>query len=148
MGIVILKLILNDTIKIHQHYSFHWKRVSVAILDSGIDTEHTDLKIKDGISFVENHPSFDDDNGHGTHLAGIVAAQDNELGMTGIAPNVDLYAVKVLDKYTNGKYSTVVKGIDWAIEYNVNIVLMSLGGKKESAFLKKLWTRLIKRVSY
>ena len=117
-------------------------------MDSGIDTEHTDLKIKDGISFVENHPSFDDDNGHGTHLAGIVAAQDNELGMTGIAPNVDLYAVKVLDKYTNGKYSTVVKGIDCTIEYNVNIVLMSLGGKKESAFLKKLWTRLIKRVSY
>ncbi|MEG3530163.1 S8 family peptidase [Bacillus paranthracis] len=116
---------------------FTGKGVSVAILDSGIDTEHTDLKIKDGISFVENHPSFDDDNGHGTHLAGIVAAQDNELGMTGIAPNVDLYAVKVLDKYTNGKYSTVVKGIDWAIEHNVNIVLMSLGGKKESAFFKE-----------
>lgn len=113
------------------------KGVSVAVLDTGIDIEHTDLKIKDGISFVENHPGFDDDNGHGTHLAGIVAAQDNEVGITGIAPNVDLYAVKVLDKYTNGKYSTVVKGIDWAIEHNVNIVLMSLGGKKESAFFKE-----------
>ncbi|MBY0595105.1 S8 family peptidase [Bacillus bingmayongensis] len=116
---------------------FTGKGVSVAVLDTGIDTEHTDLKIKDGISFIENHPDFDDDNGHGTHLAGIVAAQDNEVGMTGIAPNVDLYAVKVLDKYTNGKYSTVVKGIDWAIEHNINIVLMSLGGKKESTFFEE-----------
>ncbi|WP_144507355.1 S8 family serine peptidase [Bacillus mycoides] len=116
---------------------FTGKGVSVAILDTGIDMEHTDLKIKDGISFVDNHPDFDDDNGHGTHLAGIVAAQDNEVGITGIAPNVDLYAVKVLDKYKNGKYSTVVKGIDWAIEHNINIVLMSLGEKKESAFFKE-----------
>ncbi|MCI4222790.1 S8 family serine peptidase, partial [Dickeya dianthicola] len=80
---------------------------------------------------------FDDDNGHGTHLAGIIGAQKNNSGMTGIAPDVDLYAVKVLDKYTNGKYSTVVKGIDWAIEHKANIILMSLGGKKESVFFEE-----------
>ncbi|PFJ84770.1 alkaline serine protease [Bacillus cereus] len=116
---------------------FTGKGVSVAILDTGIDEDHKDLLIKDGISFVENHPSFDDDNGHGTHLAGIIAAQDNNIGNTGLAPNVDLYAVKVLDSESNGKYSTVVKGIDWAIEHKINIVLMSLGGTKKSLFFEE-----------
>ncbi|MED1599304.1 S8 family peptidase [Bacillus pseudomycoides] len=113
------------------------KGTSVAILDTGIDKEHLDLKIKTGISFVSNTSSFDDDNGHGTHLAGIIGAKNNNVGITGIAPDVDLYAVKVLDKYANGKYSTVVKGIDWAIEQNVDIILMSLGGKKESVFFEE-----------
>lgn len=113
------------------------KGTSVAILDTGIDKEHPDLKIKDGISFIENVLDFDDDNGHGTHLAGIIGAQKNNIGMTGISPDADLYAVKVLDKDTNGKYSTVVKGIDWAIEHKVNIILMSLGGKKESIFFEE-----------
>ncbi|MEN3132662.1 S8 family peptidase [Bacillus cereus] len=111
--------------------------MSVAILDTGIDEDHKDLIIKDGISFVENHPGFDDDNGHGTHLAGIIAAQANNIGTTGLAPNVDLYAVKVLDSESNGKYSTVVKGIDWAIEHKINIVLMSLGGTKKSLFFEE-----------
>ncbi|WP_161516159.1 S8 family peptidase, partial [Bacillus thuringiensis] len=113
------------------------KGIAVAVLDTGIDREHPDVKIKDGVSFVENVLDFDDDNGHGTHLAGIIGAQKNNSGMTGIAPDVDLYAVKVLDKYTNGKYSTVVKGIDWAIEHKANIILMSLGGKKESVFFEE-----------
>ena len=69
----------------------------------------------------------------------------NDIGMTGLSPDADLYAVKVLDKDTNGKYSTVVKGIDWAIEHKVNIILMSLGGKKESVFLKKLLIKHMKR---
>ncbi|PFC71116.1 alkaline serine protease [Bacillus cereus] len=116
---------------------FTGKGVSVAVLDTGIDEDHQDLIIKDGISFVENHPDFDDDNGHGTHLAGIIAAQDNNIGTTGLAPNVDLYAVKVLDSESNGKYSTVVKGIDWAIEHKINIVLMSLGGTKKSLFFEE-----------
>ncbi|WP_130068801.1 S8 family peptidase [Bacillus albus] len=116
---------------------FTGKGVSVAILDTGIDEDHKDLIIKDGISFVENHPGFDDDNGHGTHLAGIIAAQANNIGTTGLAPNVDLYAVKVLDSESNGKYSTVVKGIDWAIEHKINIVLMSLGGTKKSLFFEE-----------
>ncbi|PGA79653.1 alkaline serine protease [Bacillus wiedmannii] len=116
---------------------FTGKGVSVAVLDTGIDEDHKDLIIKDGISFVENHPSFDDDNGHGTHLAGIIAAQNNDIGTTGIAPDVDLYAVKVLDSESNGKYSTVVKGIDWAIEHKINIVLMSLGGTKQSLFFEE-----------
>lgn len=113
------------------------KGTSVAILDTGIDREHPDVKIKEGISFVENVSDFDDDNGHGTHLAGIIGAQKNNMGMTGVAPDTDLYAVKVLDKYANGKYSTVVKGIDWAIEHKANIILMSLGGKKESVFFEE-----------
>lgn len=113
------------------------KNISVAILDTGIDKEHPDLKVKDGISFVDGYSNFDDDNGHGTHLAGTIGAKNNGIGTTGIAPDVDLYAVKVLDKYMSGKYSTVVKGIDWALEHNIKIVLMSLGGKKESEFFKE-----------
>lgn len=117
------------------------KGVSVAILDTGIDKDHKALRIKDGISFIENNVDFDDDNGHGTHLAGIIAAQYNNRGVAGIAPDVDLYAVKVLDSESNGKYSTVIRGIDWAIEHKIKIVLMSLGGTKKSTFFEDAMTK-------
>ena len=72
----------------------------------------------------------------------------NDIGMTGLSPDADLYAVKVLDKDTNGKYSTVVKGIDWAIEHKVNIILMSLGGKKESVFFEEATNKAYEKEPY
>ncbi|MGZ8884700.1 MAG: S8 family serine peptidase, partial [Halobacteriota archaeon] len=70
--------------------------VKVALLDTGIDTESKELKIADGVSFVPTEATYDDLNGHGTHVAGILAAVKDDLGLIGVAPNVDLYAVKVL----------------------------------------------------
>ncbi len=104
--------------------------VKVAIIDTGIDYTHPDLNDNyfGGYDFVNNDNDPYDDNGHGTHVAGIVAAEDNGIGVIGVAPQADLYAVKVLNAQGSGTYSDIVAGIDWAISNNMDIISMSLGG--------------------
>jgi subtilisin family serine protease len=110
------------------------KGVKVAVIDTGI-TKHSDLKIRGGISFVEGVTDFTDDNGHGTHVAGTIAAENNKLGVLGVAPDAELYAVKALDKDGNGSYSQVIEGIDWAIDNKMDIISMSFGAKMDSPAL-------------
>ncbi|MBI3671577.1 S8 family peptidase [Candidatus Azambacteria bacterium] len=103
--------------------------VKVAVLDTGIDLTHPDLaaNIKGGFNTINPASSANDDNGHGTHVAGIIGALNNSIGVVGVAPNVSLYAVKALDKNGSGYLSDVIEGLDWAIANNMNIVNMSLG---------------------
>ncbi len=110
------------------------KKVKVAILDTGV-SNHEDIAIKGGISFVDYTTSYADDNGHGTHVAGIIAAKDNKVGVVGVAPNSEIYAVKVMDKYGNGSYSNIIEALEWAIDNNIDIVNMSLGGTYNSKAL-------------
>jgi subtilisin family serine protease len=110
------------------------KKIKVAVLDSGI-ANHPDLNVAGGISFVEGTSSYLDDNGHGTHVAGTIAAQKNKIGVVGVAPSIDLYAVKVLDKNGVGNYAQVIQGIDWAIDNNIDIISMSFGGYDNSEIL-------------
>lgn len=102
--------------------------VKIAVLDTGIDADHPDLiaNVKGGISFVSNPRKWDDDNGHGTHVAGTIAAMDNDIGVIGVAPDASLYGVKVLDRYGSGYLSDVIAGIDWAKNNNMDIITMSL----------------------
>ncbi|WLR49024.1 S8 family serine peptidase [Halobacillus litoralis] len=99
--------------------------VKVAVIDTGINTNHPDLKVTGGASFVEDE-TFVDDNGHGTHVAGIIGALDNDEGTIGIAPKAQLYAVKVLDQDGNGLVSSVLAGIEWAIEEEMDMINLSL----------------------
>lgn len=106
--------------------------VNVAIIDTGIDPSHPDLSVKGGVNFVFNRGKLDpakwaDDNGHGTHVAGIVAAMDNSIGVVGVAPGANLYAVKVLNKSGTGYMSDVIAGIDWAVTHGMRVANMSLG---------------------
>lgn len=103
--------------------------IKVAIIDTGIDVKHPDLKdnFKGGVSTVWYTTSYNDDNGHGTHVAGIAAAIDNEIGVIGVGPKIDLYAVKVLDRRGSGYLSDVIEGLDWAIANSMQVVNMSLG---------------------
>lgn len=110
--------------------------VKIAILDTGIASKHPDLNVAKGISFVQGTEGYEDDNGHGTHVAGIIAAQDNEIGTIGIAPDAEIYAVKVLDEEGNGLNSEVVAGIDWAIDQGVDIINLSLTSCKPSDLTK------------
>ena len=108
--------------------------VAVAVLDSGIDTEHADLNVVGGANFVGG-TSYDDDFGHGTHVAGTIGAIDNELDVIGVAPGTPLYAVKVLDNRGGGSDATIIGGINWVLLHNsdplqtqIRVINLSLGG--------------------
>jgi len=103
--------------------------VKVAILDTGIDPSHPDLagRVSQGVDFTETGSSFDD-NGHGTHVSGTVAAiYSNNIGVYGVAPSASLYAVKVLDSTGSGYLDWIIAGIQWAIDNDIDIINMSLG---------------------
>jgi subtilisin family serine protease len=86
----------------------------VAILDTGVDRDHPDLNVVGGYNCTSSkRDSWDDNNGHGTHVAGIVGALDNSFGVVGVAPGVRIWSVKVLDHKGNGFVSWLVCGIDW-----------------------------------
>ncbi|MBT2641758.1 S8 family serine peptidase [Bacillus sp. ISL-41] len=109
------------------------KGVKVAIIDTGVDSAHEDLTVKAGkctldesISQDACKQSFLDENGHGTHVAGIIAAKNNNVGIVGVAPGAEIFAVKALDGEGNGTTSTIMAGIEWAISQRVHIINMSL----------------------
>ncbi len=86
----------------------------VAILDTGVERDHPDLNVVGGYNCTgRNRNAWDDNDGHGTHVAGIVGALDNNYGVVGVAPGVRLWSVKVLDGHGRGFVSSLVCGIDW-----------------------------------
>lgn len=109
--------------------------VRVAILDTGIRYTHEDLNVYGGYDTF-GYGNYNDGNGHGTHVAGTVAALNNTVGVLGVAPSARLYAVKVLNDQGSGSYSNIISGIQWAINNNMDIINMSLGGTAGSTALK------------
>ncbi|MCR6595588.1 S8 family serine peptidase [Bacillus halotolerans] len=110
------------------------KNVKIAVIDSGI-SPHDDLSISGGYSAVSYTSSYKDDNGHGTHVAGIIGAKHNGYGIDGIAPEAQIYAVKALDQNGSGDLQGLLKGIDWSIANGMDIVNMSLGTSSDSQIL-------------
>ncbi len=114
------------------------ENINVAILDTGIDITHPDLRdaYAGGYNTLDPTKSPQDDNKHGTHVAGIVAARGNGFGVIGVAPAAKLWAVKVLDAEGNGTDETVAAGIDWVIEQAKSgglwIINLSLGSNAPS----------------
>lgn len=104
--------------------------VDIAIIDTGIDLKHPDLNVVRGVTCSgAGKPGGNDDNGHGTHVAGITAAKDNDIGVVGVAPGAKLWAVKVLDKFGSGTISCVIAGVDYvtANAAEIEVANMSLG---------------------
>jgi major intracellular serine protease len=110
------------------------KGITVAVLDTGCDTDHPDLKdrIIGGYNFTSDDKGdplkFEDYNGHGTHVAGTIAASLNNSGVAGVAPEANLLILKVLGKDGSGQYDWIIKAIRYATEQKVDIISMSLGG--------------------
>jgi len=107
--------------------------IDVAVIDTGIDATHPDLagSVITGRSFLNNgsvSDSYDDDNGHGTHVAGTIGARADNNGVVGVAPAVNFYIAKVLDSSGSGYYSDIIAGINWAAGQGVDVINMSLGG--------------------
>lgn len=121
------------------------KGVVVAVLDTGVDINHVDLKdniwtnpnddTKDGYAgdihgwnFVDNNNDVMDKAGHGTHVSGTIAGEKNDYGVTGIAYDAKIMPVKVLDDTGSGSYDSIIKGIHYAVDHGANVINMSLGG--------------------
>ncbi|WP_092935424.1 S8 family peptidase [Natrinema hispanicum] len=103
--------------------------VNVGILDTGIQSDHCDLTVTGGTNFMKGSPNdYSDDNGHGTHVAGIIAATNNTLGTVGIAPDSTLWSVRVLDQTGSGRWSDIAAGLDWCMSNGIEIISMSIGG--------------------
>lgn len=113
------------------------KGVKIAIIDSGV-ASHSDLVVAGGTNVISDSSttSYIDDNGHGTHVAGIIAAQGLNGSVKGVAPDSSIYAVKALDSDGEGYTSDIISGIDWAIQNNMNIISMSMGTSDSSTALK------------
>lgn len=119
--------------------------VKVGVLDTGVYPDHPDLKknIKKGVSFVENVSSSNDDNGHGTHCAGILAAHGEKI--FGVAPEASIYPVKVLNFNGKGLFSGIISGMEWCLQNKIDIVSMSFqfqSNKNPSKALEQACNRL------
>jgi subtilisin family serine protease len=120
--------------------SYTGEGVNIAILDTGIDTDHPDLNVMGGVCVLNDFCTngYMDDNGHGTHVAGILAALDNDKGILGVAPDANLYSVKAMDSTGSGTTSTILSGVEWAIDNNIDILNMSITTEKDDDALKKI----------
>ncbi len=106
--------------------------VKLVVIDTGIDRTHPDLaaNLKGGWNAITKTDDYNDDNGHGTHCAGTIAALDDDKGVVGVAPKVDVYGVKVLDANGSGTFDDVIAGMLWAVENKMEIASMSLGASR------------------
>ena len=123
--------------------------INVAVLDTGIDWTHPDLApaYQGGVNILDDTKPPMDDNFHGTHVAGIIAAADNDFGVVGTAPGVKLWNVKALDKEGKGYDEFTAAGIDWVVEkqkeiggrwvINMSIGSASVGGKLEGLAVQR-----------
>ncbi|MGE0088942.1 MAG: S8 family peptidase [Bacteroidales bacterium] len=102
------------------------------IIDTGVDLDHPDLNVNAsrGYDFINNDALADDDNGHGSHCAGTVAAIDNSIGVVGVAAGATIVPVKVLDRRGSGAYSVIIAGVDFVAANAApgDAANMSLGG--------------------
>jgi minor extracellular protease Epr len=107
--------------------------IGVAVLDTGI-SKHPDLRPAKIANMLSKKRGIDY-NGHGTHVAGTLAALKNTYGVVGVAPKVKLYSVKVLDKNGEGFISDLIAGLEWCTRNHVRVVNMSLGMSEKSETL-------------
>jgi subtilisin len=108
--------------------------IKVAVIDSGIDYNHEDLKGQyfGGKDFVNIDSDPMDDNGHGTHVSGTIAAiAGNGIGVVGVAPEVEIYALKVLDASGSGSFSSIIAALEWCAKNGIQITNNSYGSSSD-----------------
>ncbi|MBW3570134.1 MAG: S8 family serine peptidase [Gemmatimonadetes bacterium] len=103
------------------------QNIKVGIFDSGVDLEHPDLTVAGGIDLVGDGHGFDDCNGHGTHVAGIVGARNNGNHTVGVAPQATIYSMRLLDCAGSGSLANMITGLEWAIDNGMDVINMSFG---------------------
>ena len=108
--------------------------IRVAVIDTGCDLDHDDIKdnILQGKNFVEKNKDPYDKNGHGTHVAGTIAASNNNRGMVGVAPKAKIIPVKALGDNGSGNHKNIVEAIIWSADNKADFITMSLGSPNSS----------------
>lgn len=113
-------------------------KIKVAVIDSGIDYSE-DIDVCERKNFIPGQDEvsvlYEDSTGHGTCIAGILAAKENDLGITGVNSNIELYSARVLDSSNTSRVSRIIEAINWAIEKEVNILSLSFGTTTDSEAL-------------
>lgn len=116
-------------------------KVNIAIIDSGIDLTHEDLcdiNIVHAYNFIDNNTNVQDDYGHGTAVAGVIAATaNNNKGIAGVAQGVNVMPLKVIDKNGSANSLNVIRAIDWAILHSADIINLSMGTKRYTNFWER-----------
>lgn len=117
------------------------QNVKVAVIDTGVDYTHSELCdiYCGGYDFVNNDADPMDDHYHGTHCAGILAAALDGVGVVGVAPEVELYALKVLDSAGSGEWSDIIAAVEWCIDNNIQITSNSYGGSSYSSIVEDVF---------
>ncbi|WP_053365634.1 S8 family serine peptidase [Bacillus sp. FJAT-27245] len=116
------------------------KKVTIALVDTGVDLDHPDLKnrLVTGYNVLAGNNNPDDDNGHGTHVAGIIASETNNgRGVAGITWFNKIMPVKAMGKKGYGTTSDIAKGIYWAVDHGAKVINLSLGNYQPSRVLKE-----------
>jgi len=110
------------------------KNVTIAVVDTGIDYNHQEFKgrIGAGYDFVDGDSIAEDTNGHGTHIAGTIAAANDGRGITGVAPDATVMPIRVLDENGAGSLSNLIRGVRWATDNGADVINLSLGGTSYS----------------
>ncbi|WP_047154218.1 S8 family peptidase [Aneurinibacillus tyrosinisolvens] len=121
-----------------------WERsmgeeIKVAVIDTGISRKHPDLRgqVKGGADFVPRRKKNGDtsSSGHGTHVAGTIAAALNQRGIVGVAPRAALYDVRAFHPDGSAEVSSIIAGLDWAVENKIDVINMSFGMPENSRAL-------------
>lgn len=112
-------------------------KVKVGVIDTGVDFGHPDLRhsLERGINLLERMSLPQDDNGHGTHIAGTIAAANQRHGMIGVAPRARIHPIKAFDHNGTAYVSDIILGIEWCIRNDIDVVNMSFGMKTRSRSL-------------
>ena len=112
-------------------------RIKVGVIDTGVDFNHPDLRqsLARGINLLNRGALPHDDNGHGTHIAGTIAAANQLHGMIGVAPRSTIYPVKAFDQNGSAFVSDIILGIEWCVRNRVDVINMSFGMKTRSKSL-------------
>lgn len=105
------------------------KGVKVAFLDTGVNFGHSDLKqaLKGGVNILKPNSRPVDDNGHGTNVAGIIGSRSKIAGLSGVAPDAELYAVKAFNSQGEARLSDILDGLEWCVKHDIKLVNLSFG---------------------
>jgi subtilisin family serine protease len=116
------------------------ENIKVAVIDTGCDLNHKDLKnnLLEGKNFVEPNTDPMDRNGHGSHVAGTIAASKNGIGITGVAPKSKIVPVKALGDNGQGNIKHIISAIEWSANIGVDFITMSLGSPNKSKQLENV----------